>query len=90
LRVSANGRYLTYTDGTPFFFLGDTGWLIFKRLYRSEVDLYLADRAGEGFYGHHGAAHSLAGAGPHRPNVYGHTPLHNNDPTRPNESYFST
>jgi hypothetical protein len=26
LRVSANGRYLTYTDGTPFFWLGDTWW----------------------------------------------------------------
>ena len=26
LKVSANKRYLTYTDGTPFFWLGDTWW----------------------------------------------------------------
>jgi hypothetical protein len=26
LRVSDNGRYLTYADGTPFFWLGDTIW----------------------------------------------------------------
>jgi hypothetical protein len=26
MRVSENGRYLTYTDGTPFFWLGDTWW----------------------------------------------------------------
>jgi len=26
LRVSANRRHLTYTDGTPFFWLGDTWW----------------------------------------------------------------
>ena len=26
LRVSENGRYLTYSDGTPFFWLGDTWW----------------------------------------------------------------
>jgi hypothetical protein len=26
LKVSANRRYLTFTDGTPFFWLGDTWW----------------------------------------------------------------
>ncbi|WP_286291666.1 DUF4038 domain-containing protein [Methylomarinovum tepidoasis] len=26
LQVSANRRYLTFTDGTPFFWLGDTWW----------------------------------------------------------------
>lgn len=26
LRVSANGRYLTYADGTPFFWLAGTAW----------------------------------------------------------------
>jgi len=28
LRSSVNGRYLTYTDGTPFFWLGDTWWTV--------------------------------------------------------------
>jgi hypothetical protein len=28
LKVSQNGRYLTYADGTPFFYLGDTHWIL--------------------------------------------------------------
>ncbi len=28
LKVSNNGRYLTYEDGTPFFYLGDTHWIL--------------------------------------------------------------
>ncbi len=26
LQLSSNGRYLTYADGTPFFWMGDTAW----------------------------------------------------------------
>ena len=26
VKISENGRYLTYDDGTPFFWLGDTNW----------------------------------------------------------------
>jgi len=28
LKVSGNGRYLTYADGIPFFYLGDTHWIL--------------------------------------------------------------
>jgi hypothetical protein len=28
LKASSNGRYLTYADGTPFFYLGDTHWIL--------------------------------------------------------------
>ncbi len=28
LKVSGNGRYLIYDDGTPFFYLGDTHWIL--------------------------------------------------------------
>src|SRR6266702_1571865 len=28
LKVSGNGRYLIYADGTPFFYLGDTHWIL--------------------------------------------------------------
>ncbi len=28
LKVSGNGRYLTYADETPFFYLGDTHWIL--------------------------------------------------------------
>ncbi len=37
LQVSENGRYLQHADGTPFFYLGETGWLMPERLNRDEV-----------------------------------------------------
>ncbi|TYP95861.1 collagenase-like protein with putative collagen-binding domain [Sphingobacterium allocomposti] len=49
LQVSENGRYLATADGKPFFWLGDTGWLLFNKLNRAEADQYLEDRKGKGF-----------------------------------------
>lgn len=49
LRVSADGRCLTYADGTPFFWLGDTAWGIFGRLKREEITHYLTTRREQGF-----------------------------------------
>lgn len=47
--VSANHRFLQYEDGTPFFWLGDTGWLLFQQLDRDETLKYLDDRQHKGF-----------------------------------------
>ncbi len=41
LKVSDNGRYLQHENGTPFFWLGDTGWLLPERLDRHEASYYL-------------------------------------------------
>ncbi len=49
LKVSENGRYLITEDGKPFFWLGDTGWLLFSKLNREEADKYLEDRKNKGF-----------------------------------------
>ncbi|WP_324673615.1 glycoside hydrolase family 140 protein [Hymenobacter sp. GOD-10R] len=49
LKVSANGRYLTTESGKPFFWLGDTGWLLFNKLKREEAETYLEDRRKKGF-----------------------------------------
>src|SRR5260370_209321 len=49
LRVSANGRYFVDQGGKPFFYLGDTCWLLFQRPNREELDEYLKDRAAKGF-----------------------------------------
>ncbi len=49
LKVSDNGRYLQTEDGKPFFWLGDTGWLMFSKLTREEADEYFTDRKNEGF-----------------------------------------
>lgn len=49
LKVSDNGRYLQHEDGKPFFWLGDTGWLLFSKVNREEAEKYLTDRATKGF-----------------------------------------
>jgi len=87
LRVSDNQRYLVYADGTPFFWLGDTAWELFHRLNREDADRYLENRAAKGFT----VIQAVVLAefdGLTEPNPYGHVPLLENDPTRPNEGYF--
>jgi len=48
IKVSANHRYFT-ADGKPFFWLGDTGWLLFSKLKREEAEQYLDIRSKQGF-----------------------------------------
>src|SRR6201991_178186 len=49
LRVSENGRFFRTANGEPFFWLGDTGWLLLTRLTREQTDQYLEDRSKKGF-----------------------------------------
>lgn len=46
---SDNPHYLTHQDGTPFFWLADTGWEMLHRLNREEITRYLEDRQKKGF-----------------------------------------
>jgi len=49
LLVSEEGRYLKHENGTPFFWLGDTGWLLPERLNRDEAEYYLSQCAKRGY-----------------------------------------
>ncbi|MBN1414254.1 MAG: glycoside hydrolase family 140 protein [Bacteroidales bacterium] len=49
LVVSENGRYLQHDNGDPFFWLGDTGWLLFQRLNREQAIQYIENRKAKGF-----------------------------------------
>src|SRR6478752_3886677 len=49
LAVSANHRFFVNEKGEPFFWLGDTGWLLFSKLTREEAEKYLEDRRKKGF-----------------------------------------
>ncbi len=87
IKVAPGNHYLQYEDGAPFFWLGDTGWELFHRLNLEETETYLENRAAKGF--------NLIQAvilaefdGLKTPNQYGHLPLHDMDPSRPNEDYF--
>ncbi len=87
LKVSDNKRYLVRPDGKPFFYLGDTAWELFHRLNREEADQYLKRRSEQGFT----VIQAVVLAeldGLNDPNPYGHTPLANDDPTKPKEEYF--
>lgn len=44
-----NTHYLVHRDGTPFFWLADTAWEMFRRLNRNETELYLENRSQKGF-----------------------------------------
>lgn len=86
LKVSENGRYLT-RDGNPFVWIGDTAWELFHKLDSEEATVYLENRRSKKF--------SIIQAvilaeldGLRKPNPYGAVPLHNLDPTQPNEKYF--
>lgn len=87
LKISDNRRFLVHSDGTPFFYLGDTAWELFHRLTLADAERYLTDRAAKGFT----VIQAVVLAeidGLHVPNMNGDLPLFDDDPTRPNEAYF--
>ncbi|NIG55339.1 glycoside hydrolase family 140 protein [Chitinophaga sp. Cy-1792] len=49
LKVSENRRFFETSDGKPFFWLGDTGWLLFVKCNREDVIKYLDTRKKQGF-----------------------------------------
>lgn len=49
LQISSNSRYLQHTNGSPFFWLGDTDWLLPERLNRDEAEYYLEQCKQAGF-----------------------------------------
>jgi len=49
LQHSANNRYLEWSDGTPFFIISDTAWLLTYKYSDQEVKDYLDARAAQGF-----------------------------------------
>lgn len=87
LQVSQNGRFLVLSDGTPFFYLGDTAWELFHRLNREEADFYLQTRAAQGFTVIQAVVLAEYG-GLTVPNTEGGLPLHDNDPMQPHKVYF--
>lgn len=88
LRVSDNQRYLVHTNGKPFFWQGETGWLMPERLNRDEAGFYLSRCAQAGYnvvqvqtvngvpaYNVYGQSSHPSGydfSGINRPGVYGY------------------
>ena len=87
IRVQKEGHFLETTDGTPFFWLGDTAWQLIDGTTREECSYYLHARAAQGFT----VVQTTVLAefdGLNQPSVLGQRPFFDNDPLRPNDKYF--
>jgi hypothetical protein len=49
LKVSDNHRFLQFENGKPFFWLGETAWLLPSRSNREEASYFLGETAKNGF-----------------------------------------
>jgi len=83
LRVSQDGHYILNQDGTPFFWLGDTGWEMLHRLSREEIEVYLTDRKNKGFNVIQTVIISEFIHSDKEINYYGDSVLINDDPLKP-------
>ena len=79
IMISGNNRYFTDENGDPFFWLGDTGWLLFAKLNRQDAEKYLENRSQKGFNVIQVMVlHTLSSV-----NVYGDSALVNKDISMP-------
>jgi hypothetical protein len=79
LKISPNKKFFVTQDGKPFFWLGDTGWLLFTKLTREETLQYLDTRKQQGFNVIQVMVlHDLKAV-----NRYGDSALHNGDVSKP-------
>ena len=79
LQVSENGHYFQTEDGKPFFWLGDTGWLTFKKLNRDEIKTYFEDRKAKEY----NVIQIMTLHSEEMTNVYGDSALVNKDVSKP-------
>ncbi|MES2847739.1 MAG: glycoside hydrolase family 140 protein [Bacteroidota bacterium] len=81
LKISANKRFFQTVDGKPFFWLGDTGWLLFVKCNRADAVHYLETRKQQGFnVVQVMVLHDMNNT----KNVYGDSALINEDVSKPN------
>jgi hypothetical protein len=81
LKISANKRFFQTADGKPFFWLGDTGWLLFVKCNREDAIYYLETRRQQGFnVVQVMVLHDMNNT----KNAYGNNALINDDVSKPN------
>ena len=79
-KVSPNGRFFQDAAGKPFFWLGDTGWLLFQKLDRAEAERYLENRRAKGY----NVIQAMVLHAANDVNAYGSAALIEQNPARPN------
>jgi hypothetical protein len=88
LSISEDGLRIQKSDGTDWFWLGDTGWSLFQELNREDAEYYFSTRASQEFT----VIQAVAVMGWNRnwnhANAYGHRPFINGDSKNPNEKFW--
>src|SRR5690348_16295455 len=79
LSISSNKRFFQTKDGKPFFWLGDTGWLLFSKTSREDAIFYLQTRKDQGF----NLIQVMVLHEVNEKNVYGDPALKNRDVSKP-------
>ncbi|TDX01382.1 glycoside hydrolase family 140 protein [Dinghuibacter silviterrae] len=79
LRVAPGGHYLETPDGAPFFWLGDTGWLLLTKLKHEDALRYLDERKRQGY----NVVQVMVLHGLRDKDAYGHAALVDGDLARP-------
>ena len=86
--LSVDGHTLL-SGGEPFFWLGDTAWLLWRTTRHDDVTRYLDDAVAKGFTVVQVFLTAAWGdTGPNGANAFGDDPFIDNDPTRLNPAYF--
>ncbi len=88
LEVGGDGHYLVRKDGSPFFWLADTGWALFTRT-RDDIALYLRDRVEKGFTVIQAMAIRTRRMGLYYTTPDGETPFTSVNPVTLNEAYWT-
>lgn len=84
LRVSPDKHFLQTEKGDPFFWLGDTGWLLLTRLTTPEAVRYLDDRHKKGF----NVIQVMLVHGLTDTDAYGDSALRNKNIATPGDAYW--
>jgi hypothetical protein len=87
LKVSANGRQLTYQDGSPFLVVADAAWQLLRKLNYQDAVQYLDIRKSQSI---NTILIHLLPAQPNQKNIHNVAPFkENNNLAKPDEAYFS-
>jgi hypothetical protein len=89
LAISEDGMRIQKSDGTDWFWLGDTGWSLFQELNREDAEFYFSTRASQGFTVIQAVIIMGWNRGWNDKNAYGHSPFHNGEVSNPNVEFWN-
>lgn len=86
IKRSADNKYLVSQNGQPFFYLGDTAWMLLSTLSRSEAAAFMDARKAQGY----NTIQTSMVNWDRKYSKFGVTAFQNGDISKPNDAYFAT